>query len=178
MTQRTKLELKLNQPVEIELLYDEPVTGVNSWGPYSMYAVRSEMSEYSFFAAEPVHAELKNLKKGDKAIITKMAVQRGNKVVTNYQVTTPEKVKASVKANGVTRQNDVYEDRGYKPEPQSPKEPLKSADNFFEIMLKCYSDALEIQNELGNMIDVSRIAITLFIARSKSNGNIFRSEVS
>jgi hypothetical protein len=176
MTQRTKLELKLNQPVEIELLYDEPVVGENSYGSYFLYAVRSEMSEYSFFAPEPVHDELKNLRKGDTAIVIKSAMQKGNKVVTNDQVTTPEKVKASVKANGVTRQND-YEDRGYKPEPQSSKEPLKSADNFFEIMLKCYSDALEIQNELGNMIDVSRIAITLFIARSKSNGNTIRSEV-
>jgi len=42
MTQRTKLELPINRPVEIELLYDEPVTGKSQYGQYYMYAVNSQ----------------------------------------------------------------------------------------------------------------------------------------
>ena len=34
MTQRTKLNFELNQPVEIELLFDEPVSGTNQYGNY------------------------------------------------------------------------------------------------------------------------------------------------
>jgi hypothetical protein len=176
MTQRTKLELKLNQPVEIELLYDEPVIGENSWGPYFMYAVISEESEYSFFAPAPVHFELFNLKKGDKAIINKTAVQKGNKVVTNYEVTLPQKVAQQNAINSHTPAAPIITEKPKLSE-SFIKEQGSISDNYFEIMLKSYTDALEIQNELGNMIDVSRIAITLFIARSKSNGNTIRSEV-
>lgn len=44
---------------------------------------------------------------------------------------------------------------------------IKTEDNFFEVMLKSYKDALNIQGELNGMIDVNKIAITLFIARVK-----------
>lgn len=48
---------------------------------------------------------------------------------------------------------------------QIPSETAKQ-DTFYEIMLSSYKDALQIQSELNGMVDVSRIAITLFIARS------------
>jgi hypothetical protein len=37
-------------------------------------------------------------------------------------------------------------------------------------MLNSYQDALKIQEQLNGMVDVNRIAITLFIARSKIKG--------
>ena len=43
-------------------------------------------------------------------------------------------------------------------------------DNFFEILYQCYKDALRLQ-ELSPMIQPEKAAITLFIARSKINGN-------
>ena len=163
MTQRAKLELQLNNPVEIELLYDEPVTGTNAYGNYYLYAVKSGTQEYSFFAPESVHNELKILSRGDRAIVNKTAHQKGSKVFTEYTVTLPDIPihQKDVKSAGNTSSPTV----------------VAKKDNYSTIMLECYSDALSIQEELGTMIDVSRIAITLFIARSKTNGNTIKAEV-
>jgi len=147
MTQRNKLELPINKPIEIELLYDEPVTGKSQYGQYFMYAVNSEGTEYTFFAPDEVHAELKLLRKGDKAVITKLASQRGNKLVSAYEV------EQCSKPN----------------EPVKEEETLSSEDGLYDIMLESYRDAIKITSELGALIDPSRIAITLFIARSKVN---------
>lgn len=145
MTQRTKLELPINKPVEIELLYDEPITGKSQYGDYYMYAVKCNGEEYTFFAPEEVHEKLKNLSKGDKAVITKLAAQRGSKLAVTYEV--------------------------IKEENQEVEEERKS-DSLYELLLKSYRDALEIQKELNGMIDIEKAAITLFIARSKINGHI------
>lgn len=153
MTQRNKLELPINKPVEIELLYDEPVTGKSQYGNYYMYAVASEGAEYSFFAPDEVNSELKSLRKGDKAIITKLAAQRGNKLLTTYEV----------KSSAAKEKTAVKEST-----PEIPDEFLER-DHFFDIMLQCYRDALEISRELNGMADPEKIAVTLFIARSKNN---------
>lgn len=67
MNQRPKLEFQLNQPVEIELLYDEAIVGRNEFGEYYLYAVKVGDEEYSLFAHPDVHDTLKNLKKGQKS---------------------------------------------------------------------------------------------------------------
>ena len=46
-----------------------------------------------------------------------------------------------------------------------------SNDNFYELMLTSCRDAVKIQNELGGLMDAKSLAVTLFIARSKINGN-------
>ncbi|MBA4316762.1 MAG: hypothetical protein C0412_00020 [Flavobacterium sp.] len=153
MTQRTKLELPLNQSVDIELLYDEPVSGNSSYGNYNLYAVSVKGIEYSFFPTAEVHEQIKSLKKGSRATITKLASQRGNKLVTTYEV---KLVDAKVTVPVSQTSNDL------------PLE-TESHDHFFEIMLNCYKDALEISKELNGMADSEKIAITLFIARSKQN---------
>lgn len=144
MTQRAKLELPLNNPIEVELLYDEPITGQSQYGSYFMYAVRCKGEEYTFFAPEEVHEELKKLGKGDRAVITKLAAQRGDKLVVKYEVKVSE-----------TK------------ETEDKKEEF--SDNLYELMLKSYRDAFELQRELNGMIDVEKAAITLFIARSRMN---------
>ena len=154
MTQRAKLELPINKPVEIELLFDEPVTGSSQYGKYFMYAVRSEGIEYSFFAPEEVNEELRSFHKGEKAVITKLAAQRGTKLVTTYEV----------KASGVKER--VSQPISY---PESTEESAER-DRYFEVMLQSYRDGLEISRELNGMADPEKIAVTLFIARSKSNG--------
>lgn len=156
MVQRQKLELQVNRPVEVELLYDEPILGENQYGPYALFAVRSGESEFAFFPPKEVAESLKNLKAGDKAIITKMAAQRGNRVVSKYDVSVNGKSSTKVESSPNKEQTSVKEDI--------------SSDNYYELMLQSYKDAIRIMNELNNMSDPSRIAITLFIQRTK-NGN-------
>ena len=80
--ERKKLELELNKPKHIEMLFDSPKIGESQYGTYYLYAVRNgDGDEYSFFATDDVHEKLSGLKKGDAAVITKVATQKGSKVV-------------------------------------------------------------------------------------------------
>ena len=54
MTQRTKLELPINQATELTLLYDEPISGKSQYGDYFMYAVAVGDEEYNYFASAEV----------------------------------------------------------------------------------------------------------------------------
>ena len=69
MTTRPKLEIPINEPITLELLYDEPVTGNSRYGRYNMYAVSIGGEEFCYFAPDEVHDKLKDLKKGDRAVI-------------------------------------------------------------------------------------------------------------
>ena len=162
MTQRTKLELAINTPTEISLLFDDCVSGQSQYGTYNLYAIEANGSEWSFFAPDSVHEQIKNLKKGDSAIVTKLAAQRNNKIVTAYDVVMPKKVEA------VTAPNNVQPFVELDDQPLASKENI-GADPTYQIMLGSLRDAVAITNELGGMVDANRIGITLFIARSKSN---------
>ncbi len=151
MPERRKLELQLNIATEIELLYDEPVVGKSQYGDYYLYAVKSLDTEFAFFAPEEIHSELQNLKRGDKAIVTKSAQQRGHKLITKYIFELPNKEEL---ADISHRQQNPLE--------QKPQ----ARDRMYEIMLDCYKDAAKLQNEFS-MVDIEKVAITLFIARSK-----------
>ena len=162
MTRRTKLELEINRPTEVELLFDEPITGESQYGSYSMFALGVNGMEYSFFAPSlEVSTELSKLKKGDKAIITKLATQKGSKVVTIYDVQVPNKIKANPKAKSeVVSVGEVIEEIVPQDSPH---------DKYYHIMKQSYSDALEINSDLnGFTSDVARLAITLFIQRAKT----------
>lgn len=152
MTQRSKLELELNKQTEIELLYDECISGYGQNGEYFLYAVKSEGKEWAYFPSEQVHNQIRNLRRGDKAIITKLSSQRGNKVITTYDVQIKDGVPIS-NSNTSETGNDISDD--------------KFSDRFYEVILQCYRDALKIQGELNGLVDVNKIAITLFIARSR-----------
>jgi len=154
MPERRKLELQLNIATEIELLYDEPVVGKSQYGDYYLYAVKSLDTEFAFFAPEEIHTELQNLRRGDKAIVTKSAEQRGNKLVTKYLI---EHSTKSV-SNNVNK--DIME---------SDTDKTLTTDGLYEKMLISYKDAMRIQAEVG-LVDISsvvRLAITLFIQRSR-----------
>lgn len=143
--ERKKLELTLNKPSEIELLYDEPVVGQSKYGDYYLYAVRNGdgTTEYSFFAPDEVHERIKDLKKGAKVVITKLAEQKGSKIITKFDVNVIAQAQPSPATQSMT-------------------------DNYYDTMLQCCKDAIRIQNELGGMMDAKSIAVTLFIARSKN----------
>ena len=152
MPERKKLELEVNKPAVLELLFDEPMIGNSRFGEYYLYAVKNgSNTEYSFFAPEEVHKEIKNLRKGERFQVSKLAEQNGKKIITKYEVKLPEKEKIK--------------------QPTSEPDSNSSKDNYFEAMLTSYQDAMKIQEKLNGMVDVTRIAISLFIARSKLNGN-------
>jgi len=128
------------------LLFDNPVTGQSRYGDYFLYMVKDQSGvEYSLFAPDEVHEKLKDLKKGDRFSLTKEAGQNGKKIIIKFSV-----IKIGSK---------------------EPETNNTSKDNYFEAMLTSYQDALKIQEQLNGMVDVNRIAITLFIARSKINQN-------
>jgi hypothetical protein len=106
--------------------------------------------ELSYFADKEVHEKLKILKRGDKVELCKKAEQKGSKILTTFDV----KV---LQSNASEQQND--------------KNII--TDNYFDVMLASYKDALQIQEKLGTMIDTTKISICLFIARTKINGSNF-----
>ncbi|KAB2846946.1 MAG: hypothetical protein F9K45_00765 [Melioribacteraceae bacterium] len=152
MTQRAKLELELNKPTEIELLYDECISGNGQNGEYFLYAVKSQGKEWAYFPPEPVHSQIRNLRRGDKVVITKLSSKRGNKTVTTFDVQT-EVPSPKHRAAAGNLEDDSQEH--------------EFADRFYDIILQSYQDALKIQGELNGLVDVNKIAITLFIARSR-----------
>jgi hypothetical protein len=147
---RKKLELDLNMPTILEIIFEAKI-GQNGYGEYYLYVVKNEANtEFSFFAPKEVHEQIKDLKKGDKFQITKLAKQNGKKLQIDYDV----KILSNKTAPDKPSQNG-------------------SKDSYFEIMVQSYEDSIKIQEKLNGMVDVNRIAITLFIARSKINSNNF-----
>jgi len=146
--------LKLNSPVTLELLFDTPVVGQSTYGEYYLYAVKQgNNEEYNFFAPEELHEQLKELHKGNKVEITKSAEQKGSKIVTKFDL----RVISNGNGNGKkVSDNDAGS---------------IAKDNYFDIMLASYLDSMRIQENLNGMVDVNKIAICLFIARSKVNPN-------
>ena len=126
------------------------MVGNSRYGEYYLYAVKNGTdTEYSFFAPPEVNEQLKVLKKGDKFEITKLAEQKGSKVITRYDVKVLEKEKnTSDVVNGSSTIGDSY----------------------YSIMLNSCKDAIKLQNELGGMFDAKSLAVTIFIARTKING--------
>ncbi len=171
MTQRNKLEIPINQPITVELLFDEPISGMSRYGTYNMYAVEVDGEQYSFFPTAEVHEKLKDLRKGDRAVIIKLAAQRGSKLVTVYEVKPEIKViqqqsnTVTMSANNVVDVSDIKEESSIEEETEN----IPPADDFYQIMLHCYRDAQKIQHELNGFGDAEKIAVTLFIARSKHN---------
>lgn len=142
----------MNQPASLELLFEEPVIGNSTYGEYYLYAVRQgNNEEYNFFAPEELHEQMKGLHKGNKVEITKLAEQKGSKIITKYDF--------KVISNG----------NGKKVPDNDTSSVAK--DNYFDIMLASYLDALRIQENLNGMVDVNKISICLFIARSKVSPN-------
>jgi hypothetical protein len=151
MAERKKLELELNKTMNLELLFNEPMIGQSMYGEYYLYAVKNGTdTEYSFFAPAEVNEQIKSLRKGERFEITKLAEQKGTKIVTSYDVRVQKKNLESP-ANELNKSNGT--------------------DYFYDLMLTSCRDAVRIQNELGGLMDAKSLAVTLFIARSKINGN-------
>ena len=126
------------------------MVGNSKYGEYYLYAVKNGSNiEYSFFAPAEVNEQIKSLRKGDRFEITKLAEQKGAKILTKYDVKILEQERAVPEViNGSTT----------------------NGDNYYNIMLTSCRDAIKLQNELGGMFDAKSLAVTIFIARTKING--------
>jgi len=149
MAERKKLELQPNEPQTIKILSD-PIVGKNDYGPYYLFMVTNGKEEFSFFAPnEQIYQQLKAIGKGKSLDIIKTAKKNGKSIQVEYTV--------------------VSLDQEKKPTPTPIPE---QKDKYFDAMLSSYDDALKIQEKFNGMCDVNRIAITLFIARSKLGGMV------
>ncbi len=143
--ERKKLELKPNEKINCELLFDNPIEGESQYGKYFMYGVKNGSEEYNFFAPLKVHEALKDKPKGTKFQITKTAVQKNKKLVTDYEIKFSNNDKQVAPKTG------------------------NSDSELFSAMLKSYDEATQLQAKYS-AVNLNQAAITLFIARTKSNG--------
>lgn len=151
--QRPKLELQINLPMQLELIYDTPITGENKYGAYYCYSFRdSKGEEFSFFAPEKIHNVLRDQVKGAKIKLVKTAVEKNKKLIQDYEI----EVLSNGKKNG----------KATDPTPEQKSAELTHLD----IMKQCFTDATEIQKEF-NSVNLNQIAVTLYISRTKMNGN-------
>lgn len=148
---RPKLELELNTPIHLQLLYDKPIIGESTYGKYFLYSVLNGdgRTEYSYFATPEVHKELKDLKKGTEVQITKLAAQRGNKLVTTIDVK-------------VLKESTPLQQHA----PTIESSPTKG-NSYLEAMQQSFRDANTLQQEFSGL-NQNQIAVTLFIQRSKN----------
>ena len=151
--ERKKIELEVNKPTRIKLLFNDCVEGSSKFGKYNLYAIQNGdgSTEYSLFAAEELHQQLKQFKKDDELLVTKLAASRGNKIVVSWEV---KKIGGEVvQPNDTTVTNQT----------------TLTEEFFYTAMEKSFEDALRIQNRFNGMANVNQIAITLFIQRTKGN---------
>jgi len=156
---KPKLDLQVNQPATIKLLMDKPVTGSNAFGDWYLFGVSYEGQEYSFFATEDVakFTEENNLRKGDSIKVTKTIIKIGKKNQTSYQL---EIVNKGQQSHPASNGNGQVATNGN-----------GQADDY-KVMHDCLAQGIKLQQDLGSVIDVNRIAITLFITRTKAkNGS-------
>ena len=151
---RPKIDLKLNEPVRLKLLRDEPYTGENSYGAYYMYSVEESGEEKVYFATQEVHMKIreKKLRTGDEFLLEKTATQKGKKVITEI---TFEAMPAEP-TNGSGSAGDHIGTNG-------------DNDNLKEIMHQCLKDAVEVTHALEGVPteNIQKLATTLFIQRSR-----------
>ena len=144
---RKKLELQINSPVNLQLLYSEPIIGENTYGSFYCYAVKKEDDcEYSFFSPLKIHNELVNKGKGTKFQLTRTATQKGKKLVTDFDI--------------------EFLDNG---KDEKKSEPKLGETEYYSAMLKSYKEAAKIQSKFS-AVNLNQCAVTLYISRVKTNG--------
>jgi len=138
---KPKLELPVNIPVKLKLLQDKAILGQSSFGPWCLFNVQANGSEQSFFAPEPIQKfiEEHQLGRNDELQITKSVTQNGKTFDFKIELLT-----------------------------KAPAPPVNgSPQDDYQLMKECMKQALQIQLELGAVVDVNKIGISLYISRSK-----------
>jgi hypothetical protein len=151
---RPKVEIGLNESVELKLLKDKPYEGSNSYGTFWLYSVEHQAQEKAFFATSEIHKQIleAGLRTGDAFSIKKVAVQNGKKVIAKveFEVLTKHTPPAKVDGNG-----------------------QDSEDGFRLIMEKCLREAVAVTSAVNTVPwqneDIRSIALTMFIQRSRNH---------
>ena len=150
---KPKLELQVNIPTKIKLLQDTPATGTSQYGKWYLYNVEFEGNENSFFSPEQVQKFIEDnkLKKGDELEITKSIIKDGKKSVIDYKIEllTIHESSNQTQPNGNGKTDDI------------------------KIMRDCLISAIDLQKELGSVVDVNKVALSLYISKTK-NGNSYQ----
>jgi hypothetical protein len=139
--------------VKLKLLKDKCFEGQNSYGSYYLYSVEHGGIEKIIFLTPPIHNAIVEAKltTGDEFILRKTAVQNGKKLTPQVSIEFLQRIETV-------------------PAPQ-PAEPGGSKDNLKAIMLQCVKDAADIVRDSGVQLgndELQRLAVTLFITRSKT----------
>jgi hypothetical protein len=150
--QRPKLEPELNQEVRVRLLKDKPYSGENGFGKYYLYAVQdvSDGEEKAFFAPDYLHQQIEEMKltKGSEFVLRKIPYQNGNKKITS-------KLKITIVSTPPAFL-DHYSSAG---------------DTVTETMEQSLRDAVEMTKRIEGIPwrseDIQRVAVTLFISRTR-----------
>jgi hypothetical protein len=176
MGRRPKLVFKPNLPMQLKMLFDDCVEGISYGKPYALFAVEYEGQEFALFADPEVVEHLKPLKKGQSIIVTKKAKASGNRVLFNYNFSSPTTIpnlKANVPHEPVPISEVIPQILPDLTDPniefsteEQTSEPAQ--DKLFSIMRKSCIQAMELNSELNGMLNPERIAITLFIAKTKN----------
>lgn len=151
---RPKLDLQLNQSVQLMLMKDKAYVGENNFGQYYLYQVKDEAGvEYSFFAPPDVHGSIleSSIKAGDSFKLSKLATQNGKKVSSKLVFEVATKAEHPVKTNEIPF--DIPD------------------DGFKQLMQKCDQEAVAIVKDVNTIPwqndDIRSIALTMFIQRAK-----------
>ena len=143
--ERKKLELEVNRSIRLALLFDSPISGESQYGKYYMYGVKNGDTEYSFFAPLKVHEALKDKTRGTRFELTKTATQKGKKLVQDFVI--------------------KFLNNGEQPTPKT----VQTDSELFSAMEKSYAEATNLQAKYS-AVNLNQAAITLFIARTRTNG--------
>lgn len=148
---KPKLEFQINIPTQLKLMQDKPATGESQYGKWFLYSVFAEGQEQSLFAPLEVQSfiESNKLKKGDEISVTKILTKNGKKNIIDFNIEL---------INKLTEQTE-------KPAPNG-----NGKTDDVRIMRESLISAIELQKELGSVVDVNRVGLSLYIARTK-NGN-------
>lgn len=174
---RPKFEFEINHLYNLEII--EPVrTGRSNLGEWYLYQVKDTTTnaEYALFAHKNLHEKIKNFPVGTVFEVAKLVSAYGKRNTAEYHVQVLTAVRTSVTVPGNNGNGN-----GHHPAvaPIAPSQPdsLPKPDQsvpvpqmnpqYFEVLRQCFEDGLRLQKELSGLIDVNRVAITLFIARSQ-----------
>ena len=155
---KPKLDLALNESARLKLLKDKCFEGQNSYGAYYLYSVEHDGVEKIIFLTAPIHNAIVEAKltTGDEFILRKTAVQNGKKLTPQVSIEFLEKQQVAT----VTAPPSARTSEGVVPQ-----------DNLKAIMLQCVKDAADIVRDSGVQLgndELQRLAVTLFITRSKA----------
>lgn len=146
MEQKPKLEFQVNTPTKIKL-QTESKEGQSRFGTYHLYNIVNGdgSTEYTLFAADELHALLKQYPKDTELLVTKLAASRGSKIVVSWDVKKIGNDVVNTNTNNQTNPND---------------------DFLYTAMEKSLEQSISLAKKF-NSVPIDKLAISLFIARTK-----------